>query len=79
MADNPWTSRAVLELDIAAAAVFVETPERTPRLGGRWLVYDAEVWWELPDGAGYQRSVYTPAAFPGVDFMSAGVAAAVPR
>jgi hypothetical protein len=51
MADNPWGVRPVLELDESAATVFVEAPGRTPRLGGRWLVFPSsgEVWWELPD------------------------------
>lgn len=68
MTNDSWATRQVLELDTSAATTYVEKPERTPRLGGRWLVTDTEVVWELPDGAGYRLSVYSPTSFPGKDF-----------
>ena len=72
MAGDAWARREVLELDTAAAVVWVEKPERSPRLGGRWLVFveSREVWWEMPDG-GYRRSVHGLSAFPGTDFVPA--------
>jgi hypothetical protein len=69
MTDNPWATRQVLELDTSMATVYVEKPGRTPRQGGRWLVTDTEVVWELPDGAGYRLSIYSPSSFPSEDFM----------
>jgi hypothetical protein len=69
MTDTPWNTRPVLELDLSAAAVYVEKPERAPRLGGRWLVFEDAVWWELPDGAGYRKSLYSVDSFPGHDFV----------
>jgi len=68
MIDN---SRAVLELDVTAAAVYVEKPGLTPQRGGRWLVFPGAVLWETPDGAGYRPTDYAPQAFPGADFTSA--------
>ena len=72
MAGSAWDRREVLELDAATAVVFVEKPERSPALGGRWLVFQdaGEVWHELPAGR-FQRSVYKPDAFPGEGFVLA--------
>ncbi|REH44664.1 hypothetical protein BCF44_108144 [Kutzneria buriramensis] len=72
MAGNPWDTRPVLELDITAAKVFVEVSTQSPKQGGRWLVFPDVVWWELPDGGGYRKSVYAPDSFPGKGFTSAG-------
>lgn len=72
MAGSSWDRREALELDATTAVVFVEKPERSPTLGGRWLVFQdaGEVWRELPDG-GFQRSVYKPDALPGEGFVLA--------
>ncbi|MFC0429442.1 hypothetical protein [Kutzneria buriramensis] len=72
MTDNHWSTRAALELDVAAAFVYVEKPERAVRQGGRRLAFSSEVWWEPPDGVGYRRSVYSPESLPGDDFVPAG-------
>ncbi len=73
MADDAWGRREVLELDVSTATVWIEKPARTPRLGGRWLAFadSGEVWWELPDGGGFRRSLYALSAFPGIDFILA--------
>jgi hypothetical protein len=67
---NSWATKEVLELDLSAAVAYVEVADREPKLGGRWLVFaeTGEVWWELPDGTGYRRSVYSAQALPGRDF-----------
>lgn len=58
--DNPWSVRLALDLDITTATIYRE--ERL-QLGGRWLVWPDQVWWERP-GGGFQRSI-SPASFVG--------------
>lgn len=41
-------------LDVTQAVVYRES---VPVLGGRWLVWPDQVWWEKPDGR-WQRSVF---------------------
>jgi hypothetical protein len=72
MTDTPWNTRPVLELDLSTATAYVERPGRRPRLGGRWLVFEREVWWELPDG-GYRKSLYSVDSFPGQDFVETSI------
>lgn len=61
MGSSTWDARSQLDenLDPAQAAVYREAASE---LGGRWLVWPDQAWWERPDGM-FQRSVYKPASF----------------
>ncbi|MDX3661284.1 hypothetical protein PV646_28600 [Streptomyces sp. ID05-26A] len=64
VANDKWNTVQQLpdDLDPAKAAVYVAV-EGVPlaKLGGRHHVWpDGQVWWELPDGGGWKRSVLTP-------------------
>lgn len=57
VANVEWNSTSTLPdgLDPAQAVVYRESGE--PVLGGRWLVWPDQVWWERADGW-WQRSVF---------------------
>jgi hypothetical protein len=62
VANSEWDSVDALPdgLDVAQAVVYRENGELV--LGGRWLVWPDQVWWERPDGR-WQRSVFKPESF----------------
>lgn len=49
---NKWDSVDALpdELDLAQAVVYREVDGVEQPLGGRWLAWPDQVWWERPDG-----------------------------
>ena len=59
--DDKWAAHHALPdgLDETQAVAYRETADaQRPLLGGRWLVWPDQVWWQRPEGV-WQRSLIT--------------------
>lgn len=66
MADK-WALHETLPdgLDETQAVAYREREDvPAPRLGGRWLVFEEQVWWQNPGGK-FQRAIVTAADLEG--------------